>query len=59
MPLGIKQALDGLKILIVDDETDALDLIRVELSQHGAQITSVTNAEDALKTRAGRIRSAD
>jgi PAS domain S-box-containing protein len=41
--------LDALKILIVDDETDALDLISVELAQHGAKVTSVTNAEDALK----------
>jgi PAS domain S-box-containing protein len=41
--------LDGINILIVDDETDALDLITVELAQHGAQVTAVTNAEDALK----------
>ena len=40
--------LEGIKILIVDDETDALDLITVELAQYGAQVTAVTNAEDAL-----------
>jgi PAS domain S-box-containing protein len=40
--------LDGLHILIVDDESDTLDLIRVELEQQGAQVTSVTNAEEAL-----------
>lgn len=41
--------LDGLKILLVDDETDALDLISVELAQHGADVTAVSNAEDALQ----------
>jgi PAS domain S-box-containing protein len=41
--------LEGLQVLIVDDETDTLDLITVELAQHGARITGVTNAEDALK----------
>ena len=42
-------SLEGLAILIVDDETDALDLITVELAQHGAKVTAVTSAEDALK----------
>lgn len=41
--------LEGLKILIVDDETDALDLISVELAQHGAKVTGVTSAEEALE----------
>ncbi len=42
-------SLEGLHILIVDDEVDALDLITVELTQHGAKVTGVTNAEDAFK----------
>jgi PAS domain S-box-containing protein len=42
-------SLEGLRILIVDDETDALDLITVELAQHGAKVTGVTSAEDALE----------
>ena len=42
-------SLEGLHILLVDDETDALDLITVELTQHGAKVTGVTSAEDALK----------
>jgi PAS domain S-box-containing protein len=40
--------LQGLHILLVDDETDALDLISVELAQHGAKVTAVDNAEEAL-----------
>lgn len=42
-------SLEGLHILVVDDETDALDLITVALAQHGARVTAVTNAADALK----------
>jgi PAS domain S-box-containing protein len=49
-------SLEGLHILVVDDETDALDLITIELAQHGARITGVTNAADALKVlEAGSI----
>jgi PAS domain S-box-containing protein len=44
-----QQSLDGLKILLVDDETDTLDLISVELAQHGAKVTGVPSAEEALK----------
>ena len=42
-------SLDGLNILIVDDERDALDLITVELAQRGAKVTAVASAEEALK----------
>ena len=40
--------LEGLRILIVDDETDALDLISAELTQHGARVTGASNSQDAL-----------
>jgi PAS domain S-box-containing protein len=42
-------SLEGLRILVVDDETDALDLIGVELAQHGAKVVAVASAEEALK----------
>lgn len=41
--------LEGLRILLVDDETDALDLISVELAQYGAHVTPVSSAEQALE----------
>jgi PAS domain S-box-containing protein len=44
-----RPSLEGLNILIVDDEVDALDLITVELAQHGANVTGLTNAEEALQ----------
>ena len=42
--------LQGLRILIVDDETDALDMISMELAQHGARVTAVNSAEEALRS---------
>ena len=44
-----RPSLEGLHILIVDDETDALDLISVELAQHGATVKAVAGAEEALQ----------
>ncbi len=40
--------LQGLKIVVVDDESDALDLIAMELTQHGAFVKSFSNANEAL-----------
>ena len=42
--------LQGLRILIVDDEPDTLDLISVELAQHGAMVTGISSAEEALQS---------
>jgi CheY-like chemotaxis protein len=44
--------LQGLRILVVDDETDTLDLIGMELAQYGAKITGVSSAEEALEALA-------
>lgn len=41
--------LEGLRILIVDDERDTLDLVTMELTQHGAHTTGATTAAEALK----------
>jgi PAS domain S-box-containing protein len=41
--------LEDLRILVVDDEPDTLDLVTMDLTQHGATVTGVTNAADALK----------
>jgi PAS domain S-box-containing protein len=41
--------LENLRILVVDDESDALDLISMELTQHGAHVKSVNTAAEALE----------
>jgi CheY-like chemotaxis protein len=42
-------SLENVRILVVDDESDALDLISMELTQHGAQVKGVTSATAALE----------
>ncbi|MDQ3665701.1 MAG: PAS domain S-box protein [Acidobacteriota bacterium] len=40
--------LENLRILVVDDEKDTLDLVAMDLTQHGASVTGVTSAAEAL-----------
>jgi CheY-like chemotaxis protein len=40
--------LDGLHILIVDDEADTRDMLEVVLAKCGARVTTATSAADAL-----------
>ncbi len=41
--------LDDLRILIVDDEDDTLDLVTMELTERGARTTAVSSAKEALE----------
>ncbi len=41
-------ALSGLKVLVVDDEADARDLIYIILTQSGAEVKTVATVADAL-----------
>jgi CheY-like chemotaxis protein len=41
--------LAGLKVLVVDDEADTLELIKVLLGQCGAMVTTAGSAAEALK----------
>jgi signal transduction histidine kinase len=41
--------LDGLKVLVVDDEADTLELIRVSLDQCGARVTTANSSAEALE----------
>ncbi|MGI0484107.1 PAS domain S-box protein [Pantanalinema rosaneae CENA516] len=40
--------LSGIKILVVDDETDTRELVAFVLEQQGAQVTTATSAHEAL-----------
>lgn len=40
--------LDGLKILIVDDEIDARELLATVLAQHGVQVTTAGSVREAI-----------
>ncbi|MFN2510331.1 MAG: PAS domain S-box protein [Pyrinomonadaceae bacterium] len=41
-------SLENLRILVVDDERDTLDLLAMDLTQRGARVTGVTSAAEAL-----------
>jgi PAS domain S-box-containing protein len=47
--------LDGLRILVIDDEADALDLVRHVLRECGAEVHAASSAKDAFETFA-RVR---
>ncbi|HEU4432757.1 MAG TPA: ATP-binding protein [Pyrinomonadaceae bacterium] len=40
--------LDGVRILVVEDDLDALDLITIDLAEHGAKVRGVASAAEAL-----------
>ena len=42
-------ALKDLRVLVVEDEADALDLISIQLTQHGATVRGIDNAAEALR----------
>jgi CheY-like chemotaxis protein len=41
--------LSGLRVLVVDDEADARDLISIILTQSGAEVKAVASAAEALR----------
>lgn len=43
------ERLDGLKLLVVDDEADTRELLGAVLEQCGAEVTAVGSAEEALE----------
>ena len=45
----VPPALVGLRVLVVDDDEDALALLAVLLRRHGAEVSSATSARDALR----------
>lgn len=46
--LECPERLDGLKVLVVDDEADTRELLRVVLEQCGAEVATAETAEEAL-----------
>jgi signal transduction histidine kinase len=40
--------LSGVRILVVEDDLDALDLITIDLAEHGAKVRGVASAAEAL-----------
>jgi CheY-like chemotaxis protein len=47
------ERLDGLRVLVVDDEADARELLAEGLGQCGAKVTAASSAREALEALAG------
>ncbi|HEV2864536.1 MAG TPA: PAS domain S-box protein [Pyrinomonadaceae bacterium] len=47
------ERLDGLRVLVVDDEPDARELLAVGLGQCGAEVVTASSAHEALRAMAG------
>jgi signal transduction histidine kinase/CheY-like chemotaxis protein len=48
-PTDIQQSLNGLRVLVVDDERDSRELIAAVLMLHGAEVVSFGSAIEALE----------
>jgi CheY-like chemotaxis protein len=42
--------LEGLRVLLVDDETDGRELVTIMLEQNGVQVKAAASADEALQT---------
>jgi len=45
---GAAVSLDGVRVLLVDDETDSRDFLSLSLRQCGAEVTALSSAEEAV-----------
>jgi PAS domain S-box-containing protein len=48
LEVGKEQSLKGVKVLVVDDDEDARDVLRAALNSYGADVTTVIGAPQAL-----------
>ena len=49
MPFDSAPSLDGLRVIVVDDEVDSREFIIAALEQCGAQVTGVGSAQEAIE----------
>jgi PAS domain S-box-containing protein len=48
LPFGDAPSLDGVRVLVVDDDRDARELLSTVLCRFGANVTAVSSVEEAL-----------
>jgi PAS domain S-box-containing protein len=49
----VLQSLDGVRVLVVDDEADTRELVKMTLKQYGATVAEAASAEEAMSTFRG------
>jgi CheY-like chemotaxis protein len=45
-----RRRLEKIRVLVVDDEADSLELVRMVLESDGARVSTATSAQEALRT---------
>ena len=50
VPVAALGSLIGVRVLAIDDEKDALELLRIVLESAGAEVVTIASAEEALAT---------
>ena len=50
VPVAALGSLIGVRVLAIDDEKDALELLRIVLESAGAEVVTITSAKEALAT---------
>lgn len=50
IPFDCPPALDGLRVLVIDDEEDTRELLRAVLERCGSQVTTAASAAEAIAT---------
>jgi PAS domain S-box-containing protein len=48
------ERLEGVKVLVVDDEADTRELLRIGIGQYGADVVTASSAQEALEAIEGR-----
>ncbi|MFN2532031.1 MAG: ATP-binding protein [Pyrinomonadaceae bacterium] len=49
LPLSVAPSLDGIKVLVVDDDSDTLQMLAIMLDEHCAQVQSASSADQAFE----------
>jgi PAS domain S-box-containing protein len=49
LPLDCPESLEGMKVLVVDDEADTRDLLKIVLGQCGAEVVTAGSSREALE----------
>jgi signal transduction histidine kinase/ActR/RegA family two-component response regulator len=50
VPAGDEPRLDGLKVLVIDDEEDTLTLLTMVIGQYGASVRAARTVDDAMES---------
>lgn len=54
-PWSVRRELDGVRVLLVDDDGDTRELLRIVLQRYGAEVDDAASADEALERLCRRV----